>query len=163
MSHQESKEESDEWGLPAGYGELLEDIKQEIKGARLRTALAVNTEMVKLYWRIGQLILTRQHEEGWGAKVVGKLAVDLKTEYPQVRGFSKTNLAYMRAFARAWPSIFPQLGGQLPWGHIKVLLDQLDDRAAREFYASRVVVEGWSRNVLMHQIRNRLHERVGVA
>ncbi|NEE03015.1 PDDEXK nuclease domain-containing protein [Phytoactinopolyspora halotolerans] len=163
MSISQLNETTGSGGLPAGYGDLLDEIKQEIKGARLRTALAVNAEMVALYWRIGRLILDRQQDEGWGAKVVARLAADIRVEYPQVKGFSRTNLGYMRAFARAWPAIVPQLGGKLPWGHIKVLLDQLDGRSVREFYGERAAEEGWSRSVLVHQIKSRLHERVGVA
>lgn len=164
MSEDDARESSAGLDLPAGYGELLEEIKHEIKGARLRTALAVNTEMVALYWRIGQLILTRQQREGWGSQVIERLSTDLRTSYPQVKGFSVTNLWYMRAFAVAWPEFLPQIGGEIPWGHIKVLIDKFgSDRRSREFYARRASEEGWSRNILEHQIRNKLYERVGAA
>ncbi|MCO6007583.1 PDDEXK nuclease domain-containing protein [Actinoallomurus purpureus] len=147
--------------IPDGYLDLLDDIKREITTARLRTALAVNAEMIELYWRIGRLILDRQRDKGWGAKVVQRLSVDLKTAYPHLRGFSPTNLRYMRAFAAAWPEIFQQAVGRIPWGHIVVLLDQVDDRTDRDFYAARVVEEGWSRNILINMIKARVHERVG--
>jgi predicted nuclease of restriction endonuclease-like (RecB) superfamily len=149
--------------VPHGYLDLLDDIKREIAGARLRTAVAVNTEMITLYWRIGRHILSRQSDEGWGAKVVQRLSVDLKLEYPQIKGLSPTNLRYMRAFAAGWPEIFQQPVGRIPWGHITVLLDRIQDPHVRDFYACRVAEEGWSRGFLIDRIKARLHERVGVA
>jgi predicted nuclease of restriction endonuclease-like (RecB) superfamily len=125
--------------------------------------MAVNTEMIRLYWRIGRRILDRQRDEGWGAQVIKHLAVDLRTAYPEVKGFSRTNLHYMRAFAAAWPEFVPQAGGQIPWGHIKVLLDGFDDSGTREFYARHVIEQGWSRSVLINMIKGRLHERAGAA
>jgi len=148
---------------PDVYAELLADIKQEVKTARLRAAVVVNTEMVALYWRIGHLILKRQRDEGWGARVIDRLSVDLRAAYPQVKGFSRSNLHYMRAFALAWPEIVQQAVGQIPWGHITLLLGRLENRQSQDFYARRVVDEGWSRNVLLHHVRHRLHERVGTA
>lgn len=162
MSHHDTTTSANH-PVPDGYLELLDDIKREITGARLRAALAVNTEMIALYWRIGRHILDRQQDEGWGAKIVQRLSVDLKLHHPQVKGLSPTNLRYMRAFAAAWPEIFPQAGGRIPWGHIKVLIDQLDDRQTRDFYAVRVAQEGWSRGFLIDRIKARLHERVGAA
>jgi predicted nuclease of restriction endonuclease-like (RecB) superfamily len=83
-----------------------------------------------------------------GARVIPRLSIDLRTAYPQVKGFSRTNLLYMRAFALAWPEFVQQPVGQIPWGHITVLLEQVKDPAGRDFYARKVVDEGWSRNVL---------------
>jgi predicted nuclease of restriction endonuclease-like (RecB) superfamily len=119
--------------------------------------------MIRLYWRIGQLIIERQRYEGWGAQVITRLSVDLRTTYPQVKGCSRTNLLYMRAFALAWPEIVQQPVGRLPWGHITVLLDQVKEPATRDFYARKVVEEGWSRNVLTNMIKGKLHQRVGTA
>ncbi len=87
-------------GEVGGYGELLEDLKARIRTAQVRAALAVNRELVLLYWQIGREILARQREAGWGAKVVERLAVDLRREFPEMTGFSARNLKYMRAFAR---------------------------------------------------------------
>jgi predicted nuclease of restriction endonuclease-like (RecB) superfamily len=102
---------------PAGYGELLAELKQRIQNAQLRASLAVNRELVLLYWQIGREILTRQQRESWGAKVVDRLAADLKIAFPEMKGFSPRNLKYMRAFAEAWPDepIVQQLVAQIPW------------------------------------------------
>ena len=116
MDEQQQPVQLSEAVRPEVYGELLADIKKEIKSARLRTAAVVNTELVKLYWRIGHLILDRQREEGWGSSVIDRLSPDLRATYPQVKGFSRSNLRYMRAFALAWPEILQQAVREIPWG-----------------------------------------------
>jgi hypothetical protein len=90
----------------------------------------VNTELVRLYWRIGSTILQRQDQEGWGTNVIGRLADDLRAEFPEMTGFSSRNLFYMRAFAAAWADgeVVQQAVADLPWGHITVLLNRLDDQ-----------------------------------
>ena len=84
--------------LPAGYPELLSDLKERVRVARLRAAVAVNRELVLLYWGIGRQILEWQQREGWGAKVIDRLAQDLHVAFPEMKGFSSRNLKYMRAF-----------------------------------------------------------------
>ena len=90
--------------LPHGYAALLSELKQRIRQSQLRTSLLVNRELVLLYWSIGRDILDRQQREHWGAKVIDRLAADLKKTFPEMRGFSSRNLKYMRAFAQAWPN-----------------------------------------------------------
>ena len=116
---------------PAGYADWLAELKIRIHTAQQRAALAVNRELVLLYWQIGRDILARQASQGWGAKVIERLAHDLRTAFPQMKGFSRANLMYMRAFAQAWPSdeFFQQPVGQLPWGHNLVLLTKLKQPA----------------------------------
>ncbi len=112
---------------PEGYTEWLIDLKSRIHTAQQRSTLAVNRELVQLYWQIGRDILDRQAQQGWGAKVIERLAEDLRTAFPEMKGFSRANLMYMRAFAEAWPDplIVQQAVGQLPWGHNLVLLTNL--------------------------------------
>ena len=88
--------------VPTGYGPLLAELKSRVRAARVRAALSVNRELIALYWDIGRVILQRQQTEGWGAKVVARLAADLRTEFPEMKGFSRPNLLFMRAFAAAW-------------------------------------------------------------
>ncbi|MFZ1085739.1 MAG: PDDEXK nuclease domain-containing protein [Terracidiphilus sp.] len=151
--------------IPVGYPELLQELKARIHAAQLRASFAVSRELVLLYWSIGREILTRQDVEGWGAKVVERLAHDLQTEFPGVEGFSPRNLKYMKSLAEAWPEpeIVPQLVALLPWGHLRVLLDRVKDRETRDWYLRAGVEYGWSRNVLALQISSRLHEREGKA
>jgi len=123
----------------------------------------VNRELVLLYWQIGQAILQHQAKEGWGAKVIGRLAEDFRREFPDMKGLSRANLFYMRAFAEAYPDkgIIQQLVGQLPWGHNVVILTKLKDPALRVWYARACIEHGWSRAALEVQIETRLHERTG--
>ena len=150
---------------PSGYPELLQELKTRIHGAQVRAALAVNRELVLLYWSIGRDILARQGSEGWGTKVIERLAHDLQTEFPGVEGFSSRSLKYMRALAEAWPdeAIVQQLIAQLPWGHNLRVLDRVKDRSVREWYLHAALEHGWSQNVLVHMISGHLHEREGKA
>lgn len=150
---------------PQGYADWLADLKGRIHSAQQRAALAVNRELVGLYWQIGRDILARQAEQGWGTKVIDRLAHDLRTAFPDMRGFSPRNLKYMRAFAEAWPDaeIVQQAAAQLPWGHNLVLLDKLPGPETRKWYAAKAIAHNWSRNVLVMQIESRLLERSGKA
>lgn len=150
---------------PTGYADWLTDLKGRIHSAQQRATLAVNRELVLLYWQIGQDILARQSAQGWGAKVIERLAQDLRAAFPDMKGFSRANLMYMRAFAQAWPDaeIVQQAVGQLPWGHNLVLLTRLKDPQQRLAYAQSAIQHGWSRNVLNIHIETRLLERTGKA
>lgn len=103
---------------PAGYADWLADLKSRIHIAQQRATLAVNRELVLLYWQIGRDILTRQSAQGWGAKMIERLSHDLRAAFPDMKGFSRANLMYMRAFAKAWPDaeIVQQAVGRLPLG-----------------------------------------------
>lgn len=151
--------------LPPDYAAWLSDLKARITGAQQRATLAVNRELVLLYWRIGRDILDRQHRQGWGTKVIERLSKDLRSAFPDMKGFSRANLMYMRSFAEAWPEegIVQQAVGQLPWGHNLVLLTKLKSPEQRLGYARRAIQHGWSRNVLTIQIERRLLERQGQA
>lgn len=150
---------------PQGYADWLAELKTRIHSAQQSAALAVNRELVLLYWQIGRDVLARQAQQGWGAKVIERLAHDLRTAFPQMKGFSPRNLKYMRAFAQAWPDaeFVQQAAAQLPWFHLCSLLDKLKTRAERDWYLSKAIEHNWSRNVLVMQIETRLRERSGTA
>ncbi|WP_018527760.1 PDDEXK nuclease domain-containing protein [Alkalispirochaeta alkalica] len=150
---------------PEGYSEWLIDLKKRIQSAQQRSALAVNRELILLYWQIGREILVRQDKAGWGAKVIERIAHDLRNAFPEMKGFSRANLMYMRAFAEAWneDQIVQQAVGHLPWGHNLVLLTKLKSEQERLSYAQGALENGWSRNVLTIHIESRLLERTGKA
>ncbi|MBH3422450.1 PDDEXK nuclease domain-containing protein [Pseudomonas gessardii] len=150
---------------PEGYGDWLKELKSRIHSAQLRASLAVNRELVLLYWQIGQDILTRQAQQGWGAKVIERLARDLRSAFPDMKGFSPRNLKYMRAFAEAWPDAEFVQGvlAQLPWYHQVALLDKLPGPETRRWYVAQAIEHNWSRNILVMQIETRLLERSGNA
>jgi len=150
---------------PEGYADWLAELKTRIHSAQQRAALAVNRELVLLYWQIGRDILARQAKQGWGAKVIERLSQDLRAAFPRMQGFSPRNLKYMRAFAEAWPDE-PFVQGvlaQLPWYHQLALLDKLPGPETRRWYAAKAIEHNWSRNVLVMQIETRLLERSGQA
>ena len=150
---------------PAGYTDWLSELKSRIHTAQQRAALAVNRELVLLYWQIGRDILSRQAQQGWGAKVIERLAHDLRTAFPDMKGFSPRNLKYMRAFAGAWPEseFVQQLAAQLPWFHLCTLIDKLKTREERDWYMNKAVEHNWSRNILVMQIEVNARERAGNA
>lgn len=151
--------------LGEAYQELLDELKNRIRNARVQAAISVNRELILLYWQVGQEILKRQGREGWGAKIIERLADDLRREFTDMRGLSRANLFYMRAFAEAYPSeeIVQQLAGQIPWWHNVVIMTRLKDSELRKWYIRACIENGWSRAVLVAQIETRLHERAGGA
>lgn len=150
---------------PADYAGWLAGLKERISSARQLAALAVNQELVRLYHDIGREILDRQTRQGWGAKVIDRLAADLRDAFPEMKGFSSRNLKYMKFFAEMCPDlrIGQQPAAQLPWFHLVTLLTKVSDAGEREWYAAQTLQQGWSRSTLDVHIKNRLHRRQGVA
>lgn len=109
--------------------------------------------------------MQRQAAQGWGSKVIDRLGRDLREAFHEMKGFSRANLMYMRAFAEAWTDfeIVQQTVGQLPWGHNVLLLNRIKEQEARLFYVQKAIAEHWSRTTLEVHIKNRLHERQGQA
>jgi predicted nuclease of restriction endonuclease-like (RecB) superfamily len=151
--------------LPPDYPKLLEEIKARVHASRIRASVSVNRELILLYWEIGRLILQRQEAEGWGAKVIDRLAVDLGREFPDMKGFSSRNLKYMRAFAEAYPAraFVQEVLAQITWYHNITLLEKVKDQVQREWYIRATIEHGWSRAVLVHQIESDLYGRQGAA
>lgn len=151
--------------LPQGYVAVLAELKRRISEGRLRTVLAANSAMLMLYWDIGNTILERQKHEGWGAKVIDRLSMDLRKAFSDMQGLSPRNLKYMRAFAAAWPdkAIVQRVVAQIPWRSNIVLLDRLNSAKERQWYAQKIIENGWSQSVLILQIESCLHQRQGRA
>ena len=151
--------------LPQSYASVLRQIKERIRSERLRTVMAANATMILLYWDIGKLILDRQQKEGWGAKVIDRLSTDLRQAFPDMKGLSPRNLKYMRAFAFAWPEreIVQGVLAQITWYHNIALLEKVADSKDRLWYARKAHEEGWSRNILVMQVKRNLHDRLGKA
>jgi predicted nuclease of restriction endonuclease-like (RecB) superfamily len=151
--------------LPSNYALLLATLRERIRSAQVRAALAVNRELVLLYWQIGREILAQQAAHGWGARVIERLSEDLRLAFPELKGFSPRNLKYMRAFAEAWPDeqFVQEVLAQITWYHNIAVIEKLDRPVEREWYARKAIANGWSRNILVHQIESRLHQRIGEA
>jgi predicted nuclease of restriction endonuclease-like (RecB) superfamily len=158
--------EQPEQGVPKDYAEWLADVKARVRATQFRAARAAHLEVLRLYWSIGHDILERQRNLGWGGKVIQQVSCDLQREFPGQNGWSRRNLMYMRKVAEVWPSedeFVQHVAAQLPWGHVMVLLDRLNTREERDWYATRAVAEGWNRNVLEHFIKVDLYRQVGSA
>ena len=147
--------------LDKSYIKTLENLKITIRNAQLKAALAVNAELIILYWNIGKIILDKQQELGWGTKVVDNLSRDLQQSFPDLKGLSVRNLKYMRKFAEIYSdfSIVQQLVAQIPWGHNIFLMDKVGAQEERLWYANKILENGWSRNTLMLQIESKLYDR----
>ncbi len=168
--------------IPKEYTTFLKEIKDRILSSQMKAAIAVNRELITLYWEIGSAVGKKQQDEGWGTKVVEKLASDLKSSLPEMKGFSLTNIKYMVQFSKAYPDfkisqqlvgqiskaypdfkISQQVVAQIPWGHNILLLQKLETMEERLWYANKTIENGWSRNVLLHWLDSGLHKRQGKA
>lgn len=147
------------------YKTFLQDVKQRIQAAQMKAVIAVNTELIQLYWDIGNEILKRQQLQNWGSKVVEQLSQDLKRSFPDMKGFSRRNLFYMRKFAETYPDleIVQQLVAQISWSSNTVLLDKCNNNKERIWYAQCAIENGWSRSMMIHHIESELYERKGKA
>ncbi|WP_438456554.1 PDDEXK nuclease domain-containing protein [Wolbachia endosymbiont of Kerria lacca] len=147
------------------YTEFLEQLKEQIATSRYKAALAVNSKLIVLYHHIGTEILKRQKEHGWGAKIIDQLSKDLRSAFPEMKGFSPRNLKYMRKFAEEYSDIeFVQEPlAQLTWYHNVTLLEKIESRETRLFYIKEAIEHGWSRNIMVMQIELGLHKRQGKA
>ncbi|MCB1181091.1 MAG: DUF1016 family protein [Chlamydiia bacterium] len=153
-----------------GYKELLQDIKKRVKTSQIKAAVAVNRELIQLYWEIGRSIHIKQEKEGWGAHVIEKLAKDLQSAFPGIEGFSRRNIFRMRAFYQAYEKV-PQAVAQLddlpifliPWGHNALILEKVKNTKERLWYAEKAIEHGWSRSMLETWIKSDLYKREGKA
>ena len=166
--------------MPRDYLAVLASLKERIKAAQSRAATAINRNLIDLYWHVGGTIVQRQSAAGWGDAVVERLAHDLRRAFPALQGFSPRNIWRMRAFYLAWSGIpkkltqpvsviragrgprkLPQAVSEIPWGQNIVLLQRLEKREHRLWYAGQVHSQGWSRAVLTAQIAKKAHLRQG--
>ena len=148
------------------YRQALAAIKQRIQASQTRAVLAVNAELLGLYWDIGCQLDMWQRERAWGSGVVEQMAKDLQASYPGMKGFSRTSLFAMRQFYAFFSPHFefvPQPVGQMPWGHVRTLLSKVKSVEVVLLYAQACIEQGWSRTVLDWQIDQHFHERAGKA
>lgn len=147
------------------YVAFLEGLKSRVTSSRYKAALSVNKELIILYHHVGSEILKSQEKHGWGAKIIDQLSKDLRSIFPEMKGFSTRNLKYMRKFAEEYsdPKFVQEVLAQLTWYHNMTLLEKVPDKQSRMFYVKRAVEHSWSRNTMVLQIKSKLHERQGQA
>lgn len=164
--------------MDSEYKQWLTDIKAKIQQSQIKAAISVNVELLKLYWQVGTMIVEKQSKTAWGNKLIEQLSHDLLIEFPEMKGFSRTNLLYIRKwylFYRNDAEIVPQVVGQLeptfaykeifqiPWGHNREIISKCKTREEAIYYVQNTIRYNWSRAVLVHQIESKLYHREGKA
>ena len=144
------------------YFEVLESIKTRIKTTQYKAVLGANKELMELYWNIGQIIIVNTK---YGAKFIENLSRDIRLDFPDIQGFSVTNLKYMRKFAKTYPEFTKSQRGVdlLPWRNNLTLMSKIKDASEREWYIEQNLENGWNNTVLAHQIEMKLYERQAIA
>ena len=158
------------------YSSFLVEIKQQIKSSQIRAIKSVNQEMIMLYFNIGKSIYQKQQELGWGAKVIDNLSRDIKSEFPELGGFSTRNMKLMVQFYKEYATVAigqpavaqneheqnrQLLVAQIPWAHNIILIQKIKDRELRYWYIQKILEHGWSRNILSEMIKSDIHQREG--
>ena len=140
------------------YLSVVDSIKREITDAQYRATVHVNTELLLLYYDIGCII---NRHKSWGNKFIDNLAADIRMAFPKSKGYSVRNLKYMAKYAETYSNreFVQQVVAQIPWGHNVILMDKVADAKEREWYIKKSAENGWSRNVLIHQIESELYRR----
>jgi len=155
------------------YQSWVTGLKIRIQVSQLKAAVRVNTELILVYWQLGKEIVEKQQEANWGDTLVEQLSKDLSTTFPEIKGFSRTNLFYIRKwylfYSReqelvpqlvgqlpaainldAEQELVPQLVGLIPWGHNREIITKCADVEEALFYVSETIRYNWSRAVLLH-------------
>lgn len=140
------------------YNEIFQNIKNEILSSQYQAMQAINKQLIYMYWHIGKIIL---NNSVWGNKFIDNLSIDLKLEFPDIKGFSVRNLKNMKKFAEEYQDFeFVQsVTAQITWTHNVLLLDKIKDIEIRKWYINETVKNGWSVNILEMQINSKLYER----
>jgi len=159
------------------YKNWLIEIKSKIKNSQIKAALKVNTELIGLYWDIGKMIVEKQENAKWGSGLIKQLSIDLKNEFPNISGFSNTNLKYCKRFYLFYTRLIgqqtvdqnkkaligQQLVDQIPWGHNILIFSKSKNITEAIFYLEQTIENNWSRSVLEYQIETNLYARQGKA
>ncbi len=148
------------------YIKWISEIKFKVHSARTQIALSINSSLLELYWDIGKGIHTKQQKSDWGAKIIDRISVDLKHEFPNLKGFSRRNIYAMRQWYLFYSQKFesvPQVVAQIPWGHNRLIISKTQDINEALFYVHEIISNSWSRDTLEIQIKSNLYQRKGKA
>ncbi len=144
----------------------IDQIKAKIHSTRTKIALSANSELLHLYWEIGKEIVAKQNKSGWGSKIIEKMAIDLKHEFPEIKGFSRRNIYAMRQWYLLYSQkfeILPQVVAQIPWGQNRLIISKTKNVNEALFYAQKTLKNSWSRDILEVHIEDKLYQRQGKA
>ena len=146
------------------YRAWIKTLKLRIQSARVKVALSVNAQLLELYWDLGKEISNQLANSNWGSKVIEQVAIDLKHEFPEIKGFSRRNLYAIKQWYQFYAQQFdfvPQPVAQLPWGHNRLIVSKIKEVSDALFYCESAIKNGWSREVLEMQLESKLIERTG--
>ncbi len=149
--------------IDSEYRNWIQELKSKIRSSQIKAAMAVNTALIEFYWDLGKMIAEKQAV--WGSKLIEQVAKDLKAEFPDMEGFSKTNLYNVRRFYQFYvhSEFFHQVGGKIPWRHHVEIFTKAKSINEAHFYILQTIENGWSRDVLTLQIKSELYDRQGKA
>lgn len=151
------------------YTRWLANLKQKVRNTQLKAVVAVNRELLDFYWELGAEIVSKQTETHWGSKFLPQVSIDLMAEFPEMKGFSLSNLKYIKQWYLFYSrngEISQQAVGQItqiPWGHNIAIISKCKNIEEAFYYVQSTITQNWSRSVLVHQIESGLYQREGKA
>ena len=147
------------------YKIWINELKNQVRSVQIKAAITVNSALIEFYWELGKMIYEKQEFYNWGDKLIDKISLDLKEEFPEIKGFSTRNLKYIRNFHSFYNNsiIRQQLVAQIPWGHNILIFSKSKDIKEAHFYIQQTIENNWSRDILALQIKTNLFERKGKA
>lgn len=161
------------------YKNFINEIKTQIQNSQIKAAISVNSEMLKLYWNLAEMIVEKQEKSSWGEGILQSISKDLKKEFPTMKGFTARNLQYMKQWYKYWFQITPQVVAQIspqavgfseskkivqiPWGHNREIITKCKEISEAIFYVNKTIENNWSRDVLTNQISFGLYKKQGMA
>jgi len=148
------------------FGNWIGELKSRIYEARRKIAFAINSQLLELYWEIGKSIAEKQEKANWGSNFIEQVAIELKHEFPDIKGFSRRNLYAISQWYKFYSAKYqfvPQTVAQIPWGHNRLLISKIKNIEEAEFYCNEILKSGWDRDTLDIQISNNLFKKVGKA
>ncbi len=148
------------------FKEWISELKSKIRVAQTKVALSLNNQLIELYWEIGRNIVARQEDTNWGSKFIEQTAIELRSEFPEIRGFSRRNLYAIRQWYKFYSTQYefvPQVVAQIPWGHNRLIISKVKEVEKAEFYCREVIKNAWDRDTLEIQIEHDLFAKKGNA
>lgn len=136
------------------YLALLKGVKTKIRTSQAKARIAVNQQMILLFWQIGRAILTQPETTDFSHTLSEFLGKEATFNFSETLCFSPANLLRIKAFAKAWPNetIVQETLGHLTWGHNIALLEKLESPKKRLWYAQQSIQQGWDCNALIKHI-----------
>jgi len=148
------------------YVSWIKSLKTKIRKAQNKVAFSINSQLLELYWELGRELALQQKNTEWGSNYIETTAKELRSSFPQIKGFSRRNLYAMRQWYLFYSQdneFMPHGVAQIPWGHNRLIISKTKDLQEAKFYIKEVIENGWDRDTLEIQIGNKLYHKIGKA